>query len=80
MRNVLEFKNENNQLEYENYVKTNEIFKSLNLDVEELILKNFDTNAGFEQQFYTDVGVVQEEYEYNGEDIEKSVKELNNEA
>lgn len=47
MRNVLEFKNENNQLEYENYVKTNEIFKSLNLDVEELILKNFDTNAGF---------------------------------
>lgn len=50
-------------------MKTNEIFKSLNLDVEELILKNFDYNGGLEQQFYSDVGVVKEEFEYNGNDI-----------
>lgn len=54
--------------------------KSLNLDIEELILKNFDNNYSKVIQYYSDIGVIKEEYNYEGDNIEEAVAELNKEA
>ena len=47
---------------YDKFVKTNETVKSLNLDVEELMLKDLENNHSNILQDYTDVGRICEEF------------------
>lgn len=58
--NILEFANKKGQALYDSIVKQNEIFKSLNLDVEEKLLRNFAMNASQSLYYYSDIGVIKE--------------------
>lgn len=43
---------------YRHFVKTNEGIKSLSVDVEEVYLKNFESNQARYLEYLTDVGIV----------------------
>jgi hypothetical protein len=64
MAHILEFLNNpvKAQEEYNNFVRENEITKSLDVDIEKTVLKNLENNLSDSLHFQSDVGIVKEEY------------------